>query len=352
MFTDKDRLIMKESPICPLAAEVVQDDQSAYFYLYKVNKKTKECVETLAGCWIKNLVKAPEDFDIESMKKGIPPAMPYSFCKNPDDLEPLNKDDLEIVWSQEGNIAGLYCKDELISVIPSWANPNKFCGYTKNCVGKSPIGWQLGTAEENKIFERMEKGKEFWSQNIPSLWAEYQQNLINDLNNVYGEQKLYYAIDGGNFPPRGLSIHQKDNICYVCTIGVGFFSMPNVELYYNDYENYNKSEIIFAFESDKFNDEQKSRIYMQMSVICNMIWNNMTFISHGDTVDFKAYEDKPCAVFINDMYYKTQSGFLCQKEGVNLLWLIPIDTETLKFGQEVGNNNRIINKTIKEDKRY
>lgn len=348
--TNKESLLFKESPICSLAAEVIQNEQSVYFYLYKVNKETKECI-TLTACWVKNLIDAPDNFDVEGMKNGIPPVMPLEFCLNSDDLEPLNEKYIEIIWSKEGNIAGLYYKDELICVIPSWANPEKFCGYTKNCIGQSPVGWQLGNPEQNEIFKRMQDGKKFWNQNIALIWKEYQEKLLQDLNNTYGEQKAYYAIDGGKFPPRGLSVNQKDNVIYVCTIGMGVFSMPNAELYYNDYELYNKNEIIFAFKDNKLSDEEKNKIYMQISAICGAVWNNMLFLSHGHTIDFK-FLDTPYAVLVNDSYYKESSGFSCQNEGVNLLWIIPIDESTLKYGQEVESNNKIINKVIRENIKY
>ena len=66
------------------------------------------------SCWVRNLKKAPERLEEKLMDKGIPPMLPEQFCKFKDGQEKLNGNDLEIIWTEEGDSASLLLKNEII----------------------------------------------------------------------------------------------------------------------------------------------------------------------------------------------------------------------------------------------
>ena len=89
-----------------------------------------------SACWVKNLVEAPLTFQKDKIEEDHQPVLPSMFVDEDMDIKPWNEAELEIVWSKEGHIAGLLHNDEIVCVIPSWADGHNFPGLCAVCEGK------------------------------------------------------------------------------------------------------------------------------------------------------------------------------------------------------------------------
>ena len=99
-------LKFSESPLCPIAADVISDGESIYFYMYDLDFENERLIARSA-CWVKNLVEAPLSFQKDKIDEDHQPVLPAMFVDEDMDIKPWNEDELEIVWSKEGHIAGL-----------------------------------------------------------------------------------------------------------------------------------------------------------------------------------------------------------------------------------------------------
>lgn len=319
-------ILFSQSPIARFAAEVITENDCSYLYLYQMEPEEEKLL-TMAACWIKNHVPVDDEYSpkVDMMENGIQPKMQTKLCRFPEDLAPFQEEDLEIVWGKEGCLVGLYEKGELICVVPYWADSN-FSGYSKysnmDTMGLYPLALQDG----NAMFQRLEEAQQFWSRDYSAVWSKYQEGFLQDLENKYGKAIKYYGIDGGNFPPKGLAVFQKDDYCYAFTIGVGLFPQPSVELHQEEPEQHEKIELGFCFrESPEFD---AVKVFSQMSSIVMIPWIHKTFFDHYHTIDLYTGDDHPHAVFISDKKANQLNSKFLHQNNVNLLWLLPIGDES------------------------
>lgn len=317
-------ILFSESPIAHFTAEVLTENECSYFYLYRMDADQEKIV-TMAACWIKNHVFVEDGYSPkEDMDSGKQPKVNTKYCRYPEDLCLLTAEDLEIVWGKEGCLAGLLCREELICAIPYWAD-SSFSGYSKysgtEAMGLYPLPLQQG----NVLFSRLNESRRFWEQDFSQVWSRYQQDFLEELENQFGQAAAYYAIDGGQFPPKGLAVFQKEGYRYAFTIGVGMFPQPSVELHREDYENYDKIELGFCWKQDLPLEETK--VLSQMSSIAAIPWIYAAFFNHHHTIDFNSDPAHPYAVFLSDREAtRLNSSFLCRNQ-VDLLWLVPVGEE-------------------------
>lgn len=342
----EENLLFLESPLCPIAAEVIQNEESVYFYLYDLNFE-EERLEVRSACWIKNLVEAPDQFDLDLMEEGRPPLMPKEYIKETMDFEPYHEEDLEIVWSKEGHIAGLYHKGEVICVIPSWATPSQMSGYSKYCNSDSIVAWEL--TDENALIPRLEEGREFWNQDFTRTWREYSESLINDLHEQYGASKQCFEINKDSFPSRYLITQEEETTQYAFTVGMGMFAMPNTDQYIDDYESRAYCELAFAWEKDSLSEEELHTIFSQMAGLSNLPWNAIDYMGHGHTIDF-LIEGYPYAILLRNETIKGQPEYEIEKQGICMNWIVPITKEEFQAMQEAKTNTALIEQ-IKEEHR-
>lgn len=342
----EENLLFLESPLCPIAAEVIQTKQSVYFYLYDLNFE-EEHLEVRSACWVKNLVEAPDDFDLNEMEEGKPPLMPKEYIKDTMDFEPYKEEDLEIVWSKEGHIAGLYHKGEVVCVIPSWATPSQMCGYSKYCKADSVIAWEL--TKENALIPRLEEGREFWNQDFTNTWRSYSELWMNNLHERYGKGIQCFEINKDAFPSRYLITHKDQENEYAFTIGMGMFAMPNTDRYLDDYESRAYSELAFAYRSGSLKEEELHTIFSQMAGLSNLPWNAIDYIGHGHTIDFHI-EGYPYAILLRNESIRGQAEYELEKQGVCINWIVPITKEEFEALQKEKSNRSLIEKLIAEDR--
>lgn len=317
-------ILFSESPIARFAAEVVTENDCSYFYLYQMEPQEQK-LNTMAACWIKNHVVVEEGYSPKvDMDNGLQPKFMTKYCRFPQDLSPMVEEELEIVWGEEGCLAGLYQKGELICVVPYWAGPN-FAGYSKYSDTDKMGLYPLPLGEGNAMLQRLESAGKFWQQDFSALWESYQQGYLHDLKAEYGEAVKYYGIDGGNFPPRGLAVFEKEGHKYAFTVGLGMFPQPSVEMYHEDYRDHDHIEMAFCWNNSLQLDEQD--VFSQIASIAMIPWIHKTFFDAHHTIDLKVGAKYPYAVFIGDKEAGSLNSEFLQKNQVNLLWLLPIEED-------------------------
>lgn len=319
-----ETILFSESPIANVAAEVAFENDCSYFYLYQMQPE-EEKLNTIAACWIKNHAVVADDYSPkEDMLNGKQPKMPTSLCCYSQDLSLFQKDELEIVWGEEGCLAGLYQGNELICVVPYWAERN-FVGYSKYSNNEKMGLYPLPLRDENAMFPRLEAAARFWEQDFSALWENYQQEYLDELTQKYGKHINYYAIDGGNFPPRGLAVFEKEKHLLAFTIGMGLFTQPATELFHNDFHLHDHIEIAFGWKADL--SLNATQIYSQISSIAAIPWAHKTFLDHHHSINLTIEPSFQNAVFISDREAKVQNSRFLQQKQINLLWLMPISEE-------------------------
>lgn len=68
-------LKFSESPLCPIAADVISDGESIYFYMYDLDFENERLIARSA-CWVKNLVEAPLTFQKDKIEEDHQPVLP------------------------------------------------------------------------------------------------------------------------------------------------------------------------------------------------------------------------------------------------------------------------------------
>jgi hypothetical protein len=123
-------LVGSVSPNGNLEARVEQDGRCAYFYLRELDEPHPFADPTfrlgfkMRACWVRNLLPAPPNLQVEEMKLGLPPLLPRDYCGHPRGASALVEGDLRIVWMEEGDAAALVERDSVLAIIPCSAGPH------------------------------------------------------------------------------------------------------------------------------------------------------------------------------------------------------------------------------------
>lgn len=326
------------SPNGNVTAIVEQDDRVACMYLLLEVGGERQ----VKSCWLRNLVKAPEELDAAAMRDGIPPLMPRAHCRFPEGGPPLQSDELRIVWSEEGDAAALYLQGELFAVMPSWSGENGFDGFARDCLGEGPLAWELGDSGTNASFRRYEEAAEYWaSWEKENFWPDYQNTLLNGYESQFGKSSRYFAVDGGNWPPKGLAVFQQGTRTVLITIGVGMRSQPKVELHSETSSLLRRIELGGCY--DEISDAEMKSIASYISGQSQMPWVNITWLGSGHTLPSDVFGNLsggrfPYALLINE--HPSFPGFSLPEfrgDPVTLLWMIPISESEREHAMHHGS---------------
>ena len=347
-------ILSSVSPLTGLNAEVITENDCSYFYLYhpdaiQGDTDSESSLSTFAACWIKNHVRVDDlHSPHDDIKLGMQPKIPTKFCAYQEDLAPLNVEKLQIIWGKEGSLAALYEDNDLICVIPYWTNLD-FNGYSKYSrmsdvpLIPSPLVKHLSET----LFEKVESAKAFWSQDFDVFWKTYRGAYLAELKSKYGDILKYYALDKGKFPPKGLVVFKKDDIKYAFTLGIGMFPQPKIDLWVEDYRDYQSFEVAFSYRTDMNLNEQK--VFAQIASIVSMPWSSNTFLDHRLEIELQINEQYKNAVIVSDKSLKlVQSEFL-KENNINLFWLIPITDESFKNATNDSSGGEATTKASKAD---
>ncbi len=331
---DKNQLIESYSPCCPRVALFEADENAAYFYISDISGDESIVINACFVANVKDMINAiPFDDWINSEIDG-PPMVDYKHINHSENGMQFdeNEENYDIVWTEDGTSAGLYYMGELIAYIPDWAD-REMPGYSRYVNDITEFAFPLKDAY-GSISNKLKDAKAFWdSFDNEDWWSNLQEQYLTTLNNFMGETDKYYAIDGGDFPPKALMINKKDDLCYAMTLGVSILRLPLSEVYHQEqYKDFSRIELGFVCTEEY--EEYVMAIAEEISGTASFPWNKCIPIGHGHTINSNAIPGYPAVWLINDnMLDKKQGPDFGKVYGdrVNLLWAIPLTQEEYDF---------------------
>ncbi len=342
-MSEPEIILEEVSPYGNLEAIVEQDDRVGYLYL-----RSPESEEFgLKTCWIRNLAKAPDTLDVEGMRGGCSPMLPKEFCLHPEGREKLDPVRLRMVWFPEGDGVALMEDGEMIAAIPSWSGFKGFSGYARDCTGQSSMCWKLDDPTE--FHARIERAERFWSQwnHEESPWPKYRDTFLRAYEAVLGPHSRYFAIDGGQWPPKALVRFDRTDYTYLFTIGISIRPQPAVELHCDDPAEFRRFEFAACFSRD-VEDETIFGLARYLSGQSTLPWNQFTFFAHGHTIRCDAFaRDDSLRGFTSVLLIDSPAAApelnppRIDGERVSLLWTIPITSEEQALAERDGSRTII-----------
>jgi len=326
-MTEDHTLFTEISPHGTMEALVEQNDRVAHFYLRPLSNPEFG----VRSCWIRNLKKAPWFLDVDGMKRGISPMLPKKYCRHPKGAEPLRAQDMRVIWLPSGDGAALEVNREILAVIPPWSGQNGFHGYARDCKDLSPLCWDLLPAEKT-ILEHYREADRYWQSwsESSSPWQIYQTACLAALESKLGQHRRYFAIDGGEWPPKALAVYSAQESIILVTIGVALRPQPQVEMYCEEPDLDRRFEFALGL-SAWTPDPAVERCASYMSGQTNLPWHKFTFVADSHTIPCDslprgAHDQEFPAVLLSSSPPGAPQVSLPTVDGdpVNLLWMIPI----------------------------
>jgi hypothetical protein len=347
-MSDATVLCSSVSPNGNIQAVVEQDSRVVYFYLWPA----PETNFTMKSCWVRNLVPAPEKLDVEGIRKGTPPLLPRGMCRHPDGASPLRAEDLRIVWFEEGNAAALFLGSQVLAIIPPWSGVKGFAGYAQGCVGESLLCWPLPT--ERHLLDRIERAEDFWrSWEEGEPWLAIRDAMASAYQSQIGAYSNYYAIDGGNWPPKALLRIPVPGGIALVTAGMCIRPQPSVETYTEDPASYRRIELGMCLGS-AWPASAVEKVMHYLSGQTGYPWHFYSWLGHGHTFPCDAIPnggDGALFPFVLLQKELTNEGpvLLPEYRGdpVSLLWMIPITQAERDFAMECGSD-RLVRALVRE----
>ncbi len=267
--------------------------------------------------------------------------MPKAHCKHPNGSTSLDPSSLRIVWSEEGDAAALYERSELLAVIPSWGGSNSFDGYARDCLGSGPLAWEL--SDSNVNHERYSKAAGYWqSWDEPELWPRYRDKLLGCLQQTFGQQIRYFAIDGGIWPPKALAWFNHGSHAVLSTIGVSMRSQPAVELSVEEPSVFRRIELGTCLAMS-IGDAAIKEVAAYISGQSGLPWSQNTWLGHGHTLPADVFERLSTGrlpfVLLSNLHPAAGTFILPEfrKDPVSILWMIPISAREREFAIQNGS---------------
>lgn len=333
-------LLETDSPHGNAQAIVEADAQAVQFYLY-----FPECEgpHKVKSCWVRNLGPAPAELDVASMRSGAAPMLPAAHCKHPRGDRLPAVDSLSIVWFEEGNGAALLEGEEVLAVIPPWSGMEGFHGYARDCSGETPLCWPL--PDGGPLTDRIERAKAYWQLwSDDSLWPRYRDEQIAAYETAFQAAHVkYYAIDGGNWPPKALLRFDLNDCRVLVTCGVSLRAQPNVEFHVEDAAPLRRIELGAALGRE-CPEAELMPLARYLSAQSGYPWSCGSWLGHGHTMPCDCTppslggENSPAVLFVAE----TDSRFAVRLprfrgDPVNLLWAIPISGAEREMAERQGS---------------
>lgn len=249
-----------------------------------------------------------------------------TFCRFPEGQAFLKTEDLEIVWLEEGDGAALLENGEIIAIIPSWSGNGDFFGYAKDCSGQGEFCWEL--TESNILIDRVRNAKEFWSlwNDEPTPFQIRQPQLLNSYQEILGNSDKYFAIDGNEWPPKGLFLKTGEFNDVFVTVGLSLFPMPVVEMYSETPNEINRIELGLILKSG-LNESELNGLANWISGQADIPWKRITWMGNGHTITFMKLKNTKITsvILVKDLKVLPKLDLEDYRGSkINILWMIPI----------------------------
>jgi len=329
-----ETLLEEVNPNGNVQAVVESDDDVCYFYLFAAPDTQFET----KSVWVCNRSPAPEDLEIERLRSGSPSRNPARYCRHIGDRTAPAAADLRVVWLPEGNGAALYERDEVLAIIPPWSGTNGFHGYARNNIGEGPVAWELGP--DNVLFERFKQAQSYWrGWDDKEFWRSIQSSQIAQLEKVFGRHTKYYAIDGGQWPPKAMVRFAWKDRTVLVTIGVALRPQPNVEMATETPEQLRRIEL-GAVLPGCWSEEAVQRFGRYMSGQSNLPWTKYTWLGPGHTLPCDSWQNPDHTAALLQHEHSGASQIALESflgDPVNALWFVPISEEERQVAINQGS---------------
>ncbi|MBE7412822.1 MAG: suppressor of fused domain protein [Leptospiraceae bacterium] len=349
---DTKIIYQETNPYSSLTAFLEDDNRTVYLYIQSEYNHQFG----IKSLWIRNLIDAPKSRIPEDLKSGLAPVLIQDETFFPNAQPSIDKEDIHLIWTEEGDGVALFIKDELYAFLPSTSGINGFHGYSKEAKEKALTASPLGNSENGPIPELINQSRNFWEyRSNKSSWKEIQEKRIQFLENRLGKHTGYWSADGGKYPPLAItkfSPKDYDQIILYSTIGMSAQNMPQVDLYHKDYLNYSRIEIIFAYRFTDSPERADTWVPHLIGELIKFPWNTIKWFGHGHTIEIpkrdpdSLYLNFTTLVIINPNQFKFLNsppdinGLISEnKKQVTFLYLLPITEEEAYTIREKGINS-------------
>jgi hypothetical protein len=213
-----------------------------------------------------------------------------------------------------------------------------FSGYARDCVGEGPFAWELDA--ENVMHDRIRAAHEFWQLwDDEEFWSRWRDERIDVIQSVLGPHAKYYAIDGGEFPPRAmLRFDAPDHYVFI-TLGVSLLAQPGVERQHDDPSPHRRIELAAAIDR-RCSEEELKGFGQYLSAQAKYPWKRFTWLGVGHTMPCDSTPGSCGGKLFNflaftDSLANTPRIALPAFRGdrTNLLWVFPISESERKFAE-------------------
>lgn len=326
------------SPHRNLQALVEEQEGAVYFYLWAGDDSSFG----MRSCWVRNLIAAPEELDLNAVQEGRAPLLPREFCRHENGGAALDKDSLRVVFFEEGDAAALLESDSVLAVIPAWSGIDGFFGYARDCKGDSPLASELD--ENNPLLLRVRESDAFWlswQEQGNQTWSKVQSGQINAYEHLFGRHQKYYAIDGGLWPPKALLQLETPDSLLLCTIGMSVRPQPRIEVDMGPDSPFRRIElgISLACTAD---DSRIIDFARFISMVSASPWQDLSWLGPGHTVACDFIEGYSAVLLLPEPDGAPQIDLPdYDGEPVQMLWMLPITEPELELAINEGSSSLI-----------
>lgn len=324
-----------------LTAIVEQDERTAYFYIWPNDLFRSQYA--VRGCWLRNLLPAPQQEDRAAMEQGIAPLLSAEYCRTLEAEPPLDPAGLQVMWEPSDDGAALWYNGQLLAVIPGWSlYQDKQVSFSAGCLRKNRLTAPLGSASTNHYYALAEQHRHFWRDwHDGHLWDLVQHELLQCYQTQFGESVKYYAIDQGNWPPMAISQHWHRGVWYFLTLGMSIRPMPQVDYLFDELApQYRRVELAMAVDGDVMTESNAVQMASALAEFAHLPWSRLSWVGEGHTL---ASEVAPVGfesfLLANALAADSAQFKLPKRDGdhVNLLWSTPVTEAEREFAQAEEN---------------
>ena len=319
-------LIESESPLCPVQALAEKTENAVYFYLFYPLRKNGH---NLKACWVCNCREAPERLDAGDKLSMMPQG---GFRHAPGGMT-VSPEGLHITWLPDGDSAVLLQNGEVLAVIPPKAGLYDFPGFSRYAAGQNCYAWELPPEHAAYWKEQAHAAEALWRESHTSaFWQGMQNKHLTVLNEFFGKNTGYYAIDDGKYPLRAVIEGNRDGVTYGFTAFLSIFPQPEIEAFIRGAEEHRRIE--FGFAAEDAVSGVKMQAYNCFMAMAKAICRDTVFFAHGHTNTWEGIPGFCAFLFVNA---RAVRGLPAPEYGsfagdpINLLWAVPVTREEYDF---------------------
>lgn len=334
-------LLEETSPCAPVIGVVETDGTTVYLYLHGAPNSGFGT----RALWVANLAPAPDGVDVERMKRGEAPMMPAASTARPEGLRLTDLEPLKLIWFAEGTGAALAGKDGLLAILPPGTGEHDaFPGFARDALQQTKLAWPLNSPQGLVVASRVEKEEAFWKLwEADDAWPRLQQQLLAAIDGTLGSEGRYFAIDGGEWPPRFLALRRYQGNTVLLTGGVSLLPQPGVARPLAPPRQPRRIELALALQGDH-SEESLTALSQYLSAQCQLPWIRASWLGPGHTlgcdllpvghsgVRFPAVICAENPEGAPRIVYPPFEG-----EPVHLLWLLPITAAERTLAVQEGS---------------